>query len=379
MNCRKEWSSDFRVHFPKSWLQHEYRASREMYLLEEEKTFLPELQPLAEQQRILYKAEEEARRINRALRQNDENEEQLVRIQKETRIQLQLELKRVYHKRYTTLNKKIVPAAKVMMKCPLDCRGFLSQEWQCGLCSTVICKECHAKRDDAHLCKEEEKASVKELEKTTKPCPRCFIRIYKIDGCDQMFCIQCHTAFSWHTGQVESGVIHNPHYFEALRAGQIQDVRHRQEHGGCGMIPRFSLIRSYILSLSHELQHDITNLYQRIVHHRQVTIPRFLQREDNDIHADRISYMIGRLDEDKFKSKVYIRGQRTQRKREEQQIVDSYVTIGEEMFRTINGQNAEEICMQLKALTKITYDAIKNIDMKYQHKGVVGPTHIIPE
>ena len=37
-----------------------------------------------------------------------------------------------------------------------------------------------------------------------------------VKNCDQMWCTQCHTAFSWRTGQIQRNV-HNPHYFEWMR------------------------------------------------------------------------------------------------------------------------------------------------------------------
>lgn len=48
----------------------------------------------------------------------------------------------------------------------------------------------------------------------TRPCPTCFVPIYKISGCDQMFCTECHAKFSWRTGKVVKGLFHNPHFFE---------------------------------------------------------------------------------------------------------------------------------------------------------------------
>lgn len=38
-----------------------------------------------------------------------------------------------------------------------------------------------------------------------------------VKNCDQMWCIECKTAFSWSKGTVEVGVVHNPHFYQWMR------------------------------------------------------------------------------------------------------------------------------------------------------------------
>ena len=38
-----------------------------------------------------------------------------------------------------------------------------------------------------------------------------------VKNCDQMWCIECKTAFSWSKGTVEVGIVHNPHYYQWMR------------------------------------------------------------------------------------------------------------------------------------------------------------------
>ena len=138
--------------------------------------------------------------------------------------------------------------------CPgVDCKGFLNNHWNCGICNIKVCKDCHeiitenqylllkqkekeeksnsvTKDDEIHVCNPDTVETVKLLKKDTKNCPGCKALIYKIDGCDQMFCVECKTSFSWKTGEIEKGRLHNPHYYEWLRKTS-KDGQIRREEG----------------------------------------------------------------------------------------------------------------------------------------------------
>lgn len=110
---------------------------------------------------------------------------------------------------------------KYLFKCPKnDCRGYITTDYECHICSSKFCPKCLVeipKNDFSHKCKEEDIESLKEILDSTKPCPKCSTRIYKISGCSQMFCTNCHTAFDWNTGNIITGHFHNPHYTEWVR------------------------------------------------------------------------------------------------------------------------------------------------------------------
>ena len=103
------------------------------------------------------------------------------------------------------------------------CKGFLNENYICGLCDEKCCKKCFemlGNNEDEikkHECKKEQVETANLINSTTKPCPKCGQRIHKVSGCDQMWCIECKTSFSWKTGELVNGVIHNPHYFQYLR------------------------------------------------------------------------------------------------------------------------------------------------------------------
>ena len=104
---------------------------------------------------------------------------------------------------------------KFIMPCPADnCKGYLSSQYKCEVCKLYTCPDCFEvigySKESPHECKQDNIASAQLIKKETKPCPKCGVRIFKISGCDQMWCTECKVAFSWNTGKIViSGQVHN--------------------------------------------------------------------------------------------------------------------------------------------------------------------------
>lgn len=136
--------------------------------------------------------------------------------------------------------------------CPVaDCRGFADSKWDCGVCGVAICPDCHSLKETDHVCSSDTLKTIQLLEQDTKQCPKCNTMIHKINGCDQMWCTVCRTAFSWTTGEIEGGVIHNPHYYLWRNGGGIQQRNPGDE--ACGGVPNrtrlidnISIIKAFV-------------------------------------------------------------------------------------------------------------------------------------
>ena len=238
LKCGKEWSSKFvRQSFPNVFINTKLKSHLSDILLEQERALLPATQPIVEEEIRREKIKLETIEIEKTIRN-------LIKQKKDLATSL-------YQVNYTAGYKKEV--VKFIRACSdTDCRGFLSSQWKCGICEQWSCPDCHElkgpNKDAEHTCDPNNVATAKLLASDTKGCPLCRTNIFKISGCDQMWCTQCHTAFSWKTGNIEN-TIHNPHYYEwkrnngglARAAGDVQ-CGHQLDHRTADTI--IQLIRS---------------------------------------------------------------------------------------------------------------------------------------
>jgi len=154
-----------------------------------------------------------------------------------------------------------------IMPCPAnECKGMLSTQYKCGICEMFACSECHEMigedKSTEHTCDPNNVASAKAIKKETKQCPGCPNRIYRIEGCSQMWCTGCHTAFDWNTGRVvKSQQLHNPHWLDYQRnKSNGQGAMRAPGDVPCGGMIGYNETRTIITQIEHYLTKLLKNM-----------------------------------------------------------------------------------------------------------------------
>ncbi len=279
-----------------------------------------------------------------------------------------------------------------VMKCPLaSCEGFIGLNYICGLCDAKICKDCHepchdpASTNTAHTCDADKILSIRAIAKEAKPCPKCAALISKIDGCDQMWCTQCHVAFSWRTGAVEHSV-HNPHYYEWMRRNGRVPVP-LVAGAECAVTPE-DILNQAMFSQHCRAHVEISNFVQNFSHCRQVLrweYQQSLRYREGHSETTKRKYRVQRL-VGEFNDTTWAKHLSTDEKsllklRCVGDIYEMYVTAGTDILReALNAaNNKDEICQQLRALVDYTNLQIKASRTRFKDYNIelVGPA-VIP-
>jgi hypothetical protein len=229
---------------------------------------------------------------------------------------------RVLHLHYREHRGKEPKKTKLIRKCPVtDCKGFLNKQWNCQLCTNTICRSCNEVKSQDHQCDPETVETVKLIRKDTKPCPTCGTLIFRASGCPQMWCVECHTTFDWNTGNIETGVIHNPHYYEYHRRNGT--LQRNPGDVPCGGEPEVYQLQAFG-------ERPVAML--RLIRHVRVYLPG-LNRDPN--RKNRIEYMIGDITEAQFKFRIQCREKALEKERVISSIFRMFVDVGTDLLRTL--------------------------------------------
>lgn len=420
MKCKRAWDYEFLVKVSRSFVNRQ-KARVETSLIELERVKLPETQFYLQYDRAIdTHVREEINRANNTLyKLNDEihdlvENEQTVESMSLPEISnkyydLSQDIRRVKRRIYR-LNKHVEdwkyglrmtytkyipeslqnnkgPTIKCSHVCPCSvdgCSGFV-MEWNteqnaCGTCHTKYCKECNQPHADGHTCDPQDVASAREIVKSSKPCPSCAVRIQKIEGCDQMWCTQCKTAFSWTTGQIEQNAVHNPHFFEwfANNVGnneqETPEICERLNNRRPNQIHLMTHC-TVLFGVDTDLYRHFTELFRLSVHVQYVEMDQHFSRTDLERnHLDlRLRWLKNDITLKRLGNVLYKRHKEVLVNVRRRQVLQILVTASNDIFSRLmyhckNETDALKLQQESHALIEYVNDCFKELRDAYRMK-----------
>ena len=231
-----------------------------------------------------------------------------------------------------------------VMKCAdEDCRGFLSSSYKCGTCEKWTCSDCLVvigpNKEAEHTCNPDTVETAKAIKAETRPCPKCGTRIFKIDGCQQMFCVMegCHTAFSWNSGHIVTGKIHNPHYYEWLKRTGGGGLDRETGDIPCGGLPHaHQIINTMRGDIPNEVKNTLYNTHRSLRELIEMRLQEFPARPAALANKDlNVQYLMNRVSEDDWKRRLELAEAKFQRRKEIGQILQTIATAGADAMNQI--------------------------------------------
>lgn len=370
MVCKIEWDTEFLCNnFTKTFVNKELKNHKENYMLEKQLAMLPETQEYAERIKLIDGLEKQKEiLLNKKRKMEIEMKKMNVDIR-----QIDTTISDIRYENYNMPKEK----SEFSHKCPVDnCNGFLNQKFECGICDNKICKHCMEIKEDDHECNEDKKETIKLIRQDTKPCPKCGQLIHKLaNGCDQMYCIKCHTAFSWRTGQLERGTIHNPEYYRWMRENGQQIPRNPLDvrHDPCGnQIIEYTtllrIVRIYFPSMTksqpaafnrynNTIIQDSVQTIKIINMHRMCGHINHINRiynnelvsQENILKNMRANYILNKISKEEFKKKLQMMEKKNEKSKK---MNDIWILLRIVLIEYI-GKISEQVYEKEKGITMI--------------------------
>lgn len=198
-----------------------------------------------------------------------------------------------------------------------------------------------------------------------------------VHNCDQMWCTMCHTAFSWRTGAIETGRIHNPYYYAHLRQTQGQVPR---EIGDipCGGVPNWWSYQNklstmfgvryrggYVPAAAAESGADyirgqaiisqLARVHQLHGHIEATVLGRYRVVDGVDDNRDlRAEFMLKNITEEIFKKELQKREKAREKSMEIYMVLQTFQAVCTDLLqRLIIAEDTEAVQTILQELTEI--------------------------
>ncbi len=173
-----------------------------------------------------------------------------------------------------------------------------------------------------------------------------------VSNCDQMYCLHCHTAWSWNTELIETGKIHNPHYYEWLREQNNGEIPREQGDEVCGGFPTIGellepkgMIYAADLDRDEALRDIRANVIAiwRCVGHANTSKRRYFHQDSPNDNLDlRLAFIQNSISVEDFKAELERRDKVKTKRMEIYHILDTLSIVGTEAVKKYQNNNEED-------------------------------------
>ena len=197
-------------------------------------------------------------------------------------------------------------------------------------------------------------------------------------NCDQMFCTECHTAFSWTTGMPVNGVIHNPHYYEFLRKQGNGVAPRNAGDVPCGGVPYYHHLQNAVVSKSTSSQintimaiHRITSeIADQRIHNYQ---GQFNQNDNGDLG---VLYLMKQIEKDDMKKELVKRENKRYKHLAIRSVLEMFVTTSTMILNNVVNhppKNSKEVEMVLEEFRNLKKYVNESLMLVSQQKSCSVP------
>lgn len=157
-----------------------------------------------------------------------------------------------------------------------------------------------------------------------------------VRNCDQMWCVSCHTPFSWKTGEiVKTGAIHNPHYYQWLHRGGGAAAQH-PGHIPCGGYPDAWVLQRVLRKLPVVEMNDFYTIYRTCLHISEVERNRYaIHHQAQNTRDLGVKYLMKEITEEEWKAALAKDERDRLKSREIRDILDAFNGAAIDILRRI--------------------------------------------
>ena len=195
-----------------------------------------------------------------------------------------------------------------------------------------------------------------------------------VRNCDQMFCVSCHTAFSWDRGTIEKGVIHNPHFYQWQKTVQATAVTQIPAVDLCNenYFPSISDLSVYQKSYDSYTEKWLFKFHQFITHLYLAVRPAYLTTSSTDLKMEiNVNYMMTAFGKTEWKKRLYEADRRQEMARDMVELIDMVYAISGERFRNFIRERDAQHIKDVGTLLVYTMDEFDKIKKRHMIKNTI--------